>query len=448
MPTTINPTTNTPQSAPLDTSGKGAPTKANGNKLLIAVIAIGIVTGLATFLMKECIKWVGDLVMIGMDGELSNLRYLGLPMLGIFIAMIFQRYLLKEDLSHGTAIIKNDLANWKYNLPSNLMYTNIIGCSITIGCGGSAGAEGPSAYTGAAIASNFARWLHIDPRWFRLLVSIGAGAGIAGIFKSPVGGALFTLEVLGLELTTLPVIALIAACLISSCTALAFGGFSFDLKFVDYISFDPSNFLWMTLLGLFCGAYCIYYRWSQRSARNFLNSVSNPWFRALIGGVVLSVAIFFFPSLFGEGYSIVDKVINCHQSELLTYNPFYSGLTGTEFLMMILAGVLILKGIMVACTINGGGVAGDFAPTLFAGCLAGYLFGLIVNSIFGLSLPVENYALLGMAGVMSGAIKAPLMAIFITAEMSNSYQFMFGFLLVASISYGIVFLWDRYNKRV
>lgn len=412
-------------------------------RLLIAVVVIGVATGLATFLMKEAIKWIGKLASMGMHSDGSNYLLLLLPIVGIFLAMVFQRYILKEDLSHGTAMIKRDLKDGQYRLKSNLIYTNIIGCSVTIGLGGSAGAEGPSAYTGAAIASNFSRWLKIDDRWLSLLVGIGAGAGIAGIFKSPVGGALFTLEVLGLQLSTLPVIALVATCLISSCTALAFGGFAFDLKFVDYISFDPANFLWMCLLGLFCGLYSIYYSTTKRMAGKYLNHLANPWLRAAMGGIMLSVAIFFFPSLYGEGYGIVDKLINCRPSELLGFSPFYTGLSDAGLLMLITTGVLLLKGIMVSATINGGGVAGDFAPTLFAGCLAGYLFGMMMNTWFGCSLPVENFALLGMAGVMTGTIKAPLMAIFITAEMSNSYQFMFGFLIVSAVSYGVVLLKDR-----
>ncbi len=419
----------------------------NAMRLLIAIVAIGGVTGLATFLMKEAIKGIGHLLTIGLSGDKSNLLLLAVPVVGILLAMIFQHYILKQDLSHGTAMIKRDLKDGQYQLKSDLIYTNIIGCSVTIGLGGSAGAEGPSAYTGAAIASNFARWLNIDDRWLRLLVGIGAGAGIAGIFKSPIGGALFTLEVLGLELSTLPVIALVTACLISSCTALALGGFAFDLKFVDYISFNPANMIWMSLLGFFCGIYSIYYNSTKNFTGKLLDGVVNPWFRALMGGIMLSAAIFFFPSLFGEGYSIIDKIINCRPSELLSYSPFYTGLSSSGLLMLVVAGVLLLKGIMVAATINGGGVAGDFAPTLFAGCLAGYLFGMMMNNWFGFTLPVENFALLGMAGVMTGTIKAPLMAIFITAEMSNSYQFMFGFLLVSAVSYGVVRLWDYFQAK-
>ncbi|MDE5808070.1 MAG: chloride channel protein, partial [Muribaculaceae bacterium] len=302
-------------------------------------------------------------------------------------------------------------------------------------------------FTARAFASNLGRGLHLDQRGVGEWAELGARPGLAGIFKSPVCGALFTMEVLGLELSTFPVIALVAACLISSCTALAFGGFSFDLKFVDYISFNPSNVIWMCLLGLFCGLYSIYYNVTKQWMGSFLNKLSNPWFRAILGGMFLSAAIFFFPSLFGEGYTIVDKLINLRPSELLSYSPFYTGLSTAGLLMIITAGVLLLKGMMVAATINGGGVAGDFAPTLFAGCLAGYLFGMMMNTWFGFALPVENFALLGMAGVMTGTIKAPLMAIFITAEMSNSYQFMFGFLIVATVSYGVVKLWDRYVTK-
>ena len=427
-----------------DDSTEGKVKEAVSKKsLLIAIVAIGVVTGLATFIMKEGIKWIAKLVTLGFHLEGGNYRLLGLPLIGILLAMVLQRYVLKEDLSHGTAMIKRDLKDGAYRIPPNMMYTSIIGCSVTIGFGGSAGAEGPSAYTGAAIASNLSRWLKIDPEWMRLLISIGAGAGIAGIFKSPMGGVFFTLEVLGLQMTTLSVIALCAACLISSCTALALGGFAFDMKFVDYIQFNPSNVAWMCLLGLFCGIYSIYYNSTKNATGKYLNKISNPWMRALTAGIALSVAIYFFPSLLGEGYGIVDNLINMHPSALLEYSPFYTGLSGAGLLMVVTLCALLLKGAVVSSTINGGGVAGDFAPTLFAGALAGYLFAMMMNTWFGCTLPMENCALMGMAGVMTGTIKAPLMAIFITAEMSNSYQFMSGFLIVAAFSYGVVLLWNK-----
>ena len=409
-------------------------------KLIFAIIIIGILTGLATYLMKEGIKWVGTFITSDMKADTGNTILLVLPVTGILLAMIFQKYLIHTDLSHGTAVIKRDLADGEYKLAPSNMYTSLIGCSLTIGLGGSAGAEGPSAYTGAAIASNLARRMGLDRQWMRILLGVGAGAGIAGIFKSPVGGALFTLEVLGMEITTIPVIALFSCCLIAGCTALALGGFAIDVSFVQHIPFHASNILWMIGLGLFCGLYSLYYNVTKNYTGKLLGKISNSWLKAIVAGGLLSLCVYFFPSLFGEGYKILDKIINGEGSRLLAYSPFSPGLGSLGILMAGTFAVLLLKGILVSATIDGGGVAGDFAPTLFAGCLAGYLFGLAMNSWFGASIPPENFALLGMAGVMSGAIKAPLMAIFITSEMSNSYHFIFGYLIVGAISYFIVWM--------
>lgn len=416
-------------------------------KLLGVVSLIGIVTGLATFLMKEGIRGVGWLTYHGMHIDRGNLLFLVMPMMGIMFAMILQKYLLKEDLSHGTAMIKSDLRNGRYVLSSNLMYTSLIGCSVTIGCGGSAGAEGPSAYTGAAIASRIGALMKLPEHWLRVLVAIGAGAGIAGIFKSPVGGVLFALEVIGLELTTYPVILLVVGCLVSGCTALAFGGFNVDISFINHLPFNPGNILWMVLLGIFCGLYSIYYNLTKNGFTRLLKHLSNPWLRALAAGMVLSLAIYLFPALYGEGYGIVGEIINGHSSELLSYSPFYKPVTTVGIIMVGTLMVLLLKGLMVSATIDGGGVAGDFAPTLFAGCLAGYLFGICANHWCGASLAPENFAILGMAAVMAAAIKAPLMAIFITCEMSNSYEFIFGFLIVAAVAYAVMVGYDMWKNR-
>lgn len=417
-------------------------------KLLGVVALIGIGTGLATFLMKEGIKGVGWFTYHGMHIDKGNPLFLVMPLLGIMLAMIFQRFLLKEDLSHGTAMIKRDLRNGEYVLAPNLMFTSLVGCSVTIGFGGSAGAEGPSAYTGAAIASRIGSALHLSQNWLRVLVAIGAGAGIAGIFKSPVGGALFTLEVIGLELTTYPVILLMIGCLVSGCTALALGGFNIDINFIPHLPFNPGNILWMILLGLFCGIYSIYYNLTKQGFTRLLTSLANPWARALLAGGMLSMTIYFFPALYGEGYGIVGEVINGHSSALLSYSPFYQPGSHIGLLLMGTLMVMLLKGLMVSATIDGGGVAGDFAPTLFAGCLAGYLFGLGANHWFGASLAPGNFALLGMAAVMAAAIKAPLMAIFITSEMSNSYEFIFGFLIVAAVSYAVMLCYEMIlNKK-
>jgi len=427
---------------------KMADRQIDKKRLLIAVVISGMAIGFATFMMKEGIKWIGVLASRGMHVDRSNALLLFLPVAGIVLSMLLQKYLLHQDLSHGTAMVKRDLKNGKYELSSDLMYTSILGCSLTIGFGGSAGAEGPSAYTGAAVASNIARWLNIDDNWEKILLGMGAGAGIAGIFKSPVGGALFTIEVLGMEFASFPVILLVLMCVISACTALALGGFSIDMPFIEYMPFNPKNFLWVTFLGFFCGLYSLYYSRSFKFTAGMLGRISNPWIKSLIAGICLSAAIFLFPALFGEGYGIVGDLINMRSSSLLDYSPFHTAAGSVGTIMLVTAVVLLLKAVSVSCTINGGGVAGTYAPTLFAGCLAGYLFGLMANHWLGVDLPAENFALLGMVGVMSGVVRAPLMAMFITIEMCNSYQFIFGFFIVAFVSFGVVRLCEKLGDRI
>lgn len=415
--------------------------------LILTIIIVGTLTGFATYLMKEAIRWVGYLSTHDLHIGESNPVLLVLPLLSIMTAMILQRYLFHTDMSHGTAMIKRDLKDGKYQLRPSLMYSNIIVCGITIGLGGSAGAEGPSAYTGAAIASNVGKRIGLTRKSMQLFLAIGAGAGIAGIFKSPVGGIFFALEVLGLQMTTNSVIALSATCLISGCTALALGGFAIDIKFMDNVPFNGANILWMCVLGILCGIYSIYYNYTKDKTGKFIDKIKNPWYRALIAGGILSVAIYFFPALFGEGYGIVERIINGAGAHILDYGAFPTGLTSMGMLMLGTLCVLLLKSIMVSSTINGGGVAGDFAPTLFAGCLVGYIFVLAMGRWCGIDLPAENFALMGMAGVMAGAIKAPLTGIFITLGMSNSYSFIFGFMVVGGISYAVVKLYDIRRSR-
>lgn len=418
-----------------DSANPRIPSSINKTRLITAVVVIGILTGVGTFLMKRGIKLIGILVTDFMNSNSFNWLFLLLPLIGFLLAYIFQRYILKENLSESTPSIKKDVNTNQCKLRISDMFTSIIGCALTLGMGGSAGAEGPSAYTGAAVGSNLSRWLKLDDRWIRILFSIGAGAGIAGIFKSPIGGVLFTLEVIGMEISTLPVLLLVACCLLASSTAWALGGFDFDIVFNNHMPFEPKDVLWMAALGTFCGIYCIYYNYTKNKTGYFLKIIKNPWVKTLVAALMVGIGIFFFPALFGEGYETIGNIINSRDPGFMAYGVFHGWALNHTSLLVAAIFILLLKGSLVSATLHGGGVAGDFTPTLFAGCVAGYLFGNLINLWFHAGVPPENFALLGMAAVMSGAIGAPLMSIFIVAEMSNSYQFMFGFLLVSFISY-------------
>ncbi len=411
----------------------------DGKVKLIAIAAlVGILTGTATSLLGDLIGWITGFLSRHMTAETANRCYLVLPAAGIFMAIVFQRYIAKINLSGGVPMINGCFQTQKYRLSPKYLFAPILGCTVTIGLGGSAGAEGPSACTGAAIGSNLARWFKLSDESVRILLACGAGAGIAGIFKAPVGGVLFTLEVLAVGMTTFPVLLLITSCLISYATAYIVAGMHFDIIFHQILPFDVRHMLWTCLLGVFCGVYSIWYRWSQEWVKKFMGNINNVWVRALLGGSVLSMAIFMFPSLYGEGYGMVSNFVSGRAWEFFSFSPFAVDSSNLALLLTGVAAVLLLKGGMVGCTLYSGGVAGDFAPTIFAGCMAGYFFGVTANHLFDASLSPENMALVGMAAVMSGVIRAPLMSIFIAVEMSNSFEFIAGFILASVISYAIV----------
>lgn len=407
-------------------------------KLVLLAALVGLLTGTATSLLDDSIRWITGFLTNHMAPGYANRCFLILPMAGIFISIIFQRYIAKLDLSEGMAMIDGCFKKRKYRISPKYLFAPILGCTATIGLGGSAGAEGPSACTGAAIGSNIARWFKLSKPSVWILLACGAGAGIAGIFKAPVGGVLFTLEVLAVGMTTFPVLLLITSCLISYATAYIVAGMRFDIIFHQILPFDVRHMLWTCALGIFCGVYSIWYRWSQEWVKKYMAKISNTWVKAILGGSVLSMAIFMFPSLYGEGYGMVSNFVSGEAWKFFSFSPFASDSSDIGLLLAGVAAVLLLKGGMVGCTLYSGGVAGDFAPTIFAGCMAGYFFGMLANLFFGANLSPENMALVGMSAVMSGVIRAPLMSIFIAVEMSNSFEFIAGFILASVISYAIV----------
>lgn len=413
--------------------------------LLILAVIVGLLSGAGAFLLKHIIMLLSSWLTAKFSSSGPNWFLLALPLLGILITGIYTRYILRADISAGTAKIRNDLSSRNYLLPGNLMYSSIVASSITIGFGGSAGAEGPIAYTGAAIGSNIGRWFKMPKEMLMILIGCGAGAGIAGIFKAPIGGVLFTLEVLRLELTTFSVIALIVACLTAAMTAYALSGFTIDLDYFHYTPLDSGMLVLVIALGIFCGLYSVYYSFIMEKIEGFFKSLKNPWVKNIIGGLIVSVTVFLFPSLYGEGYGSIGKIINGDPAAILS-GSFLAGDGARPWIILLMAaGVMLSKCFATATTNTSGGVGGEFAPTLFAGAFVGYFFAETLNLLFGLGLPAGKFAFLGMAGVMAGAIRAPLMAIFLTVEMTGAYTLLLPVLITAAISFATVRLFSRHS---
>lgn len=402
----------------------------------IFVLMLAVFIGLVTGTMAVVLKWLVNYIVAKLTGGLhgASWLYLLLPGAGIFLSVLFQRYVVRNRIEHGTEEIKADIADKNYWLRPYFLYAPMLASALTLGFGGSAGSEGPIAGTGAAVGSNVGRIFRLPPEMAMMMVALGAGAGIAGIFKSPVGGVLFTIEILRVQLSTMLVVGLFASCIVAAMTAYLWSGCTPDVAFIPTESFEPSIIPAILLLGVFCGLYGTYYRYTVQRTRRMLEAMRNHWWRNLTAAIGLGVIVFLFPVLYGEGYGIIGSVINERAPDLLRNSLFSSAQAHVWMMPVFLAGVLLLKGIAATLTNSGGGVAGDFAPTLFAGCIAGFFFATLANH-FSAGLDQQVFALAGMAGTMSAIMRAPLMAVFITAEMTWNYEFFLPLALASGVAY-------------
>lgn len=405
--------------------------------LILISLAVGIFTGVAAAAVKALIRWLSHAVMQDLDLSTPNIRFLIIPLAGILLTSIFQRYVVRGNIARGTRIIRQDLNRHFFKLSPFTIFNPLIGCSMTIGLGASAGSEGPTALSGAAIGSSVGRWFGLSDAWLRLLVGIGGGAGIAAIFKSPMGGVLFTLEVLQMEMTTVPVLGLITACIMASSTAYVLSDFTFDFYFGNTTPFDPSMLGWVTLLGIVSGLYSLYYDATKNMCTRWFTSIKNPWIAAIVTGGFMSVCIFMFPTLFGEGFQVITRLIN-GDTVAFTDAGLFAGRTGIHWFYISVVCILLVKGSMVSAAFSGGGVAGDFVPTLYAGALLGNLFAVVCHHLFGAELQPWFFTLAGMGAVMASTIHAPLMALFIICESTNTYEYIFPYLLAIAVSYATV----------
>ena len=404
----------------------------------ILAVTTGVLCGTGAALLKAIIHYLSNCFTGGFNAHAPNYWLLLIPVVGILLTGIYQRYILRHNIEHGVKQLQLALARKRYNIPPFLMYAPMIASSLTLGFGGSAGSEGPIATTGAAIGGNIGRLFKLDSRMLMVMIGCGAGAGIAGIFKAPIGGMLFTLEVLKLELTTVAVMALLLACITAAMTAYVLSGYTVDLSYLQMEQFDPTVIPWIILLGVVTGFYSLYYSDIMSMMGRVYDRMSNPWLRNIISGGILAVLLFIFPAMYGEGYSMMGHLLNGDFAAVTACGLFSHETSDSWPLLLVVAGIVLTKAFAASSSNSGGGVAGDFAPTLFAGCMVGFLFASCLNVWFHLGLPVSSFAFMGMAGVMAGAIRAPLMALFLTAEMTDGFILFLPLLAVSAISFGIV----------
>lgn len=403
--------------------------------LLWLAVVVGLFSGFAAHIFNRMISIISDIFLSHIKPDRINWWILLCPIAGILLAGIYTRYIIRTDLTHGVTRLMQTIYKGRYLLRRNLIYSPIIGSSITLGLGGTSGSEGPIAISGAAIGSNLGRWLQLKMSLVKILVACGAAAGISGIFQSPVGGLLFTIEFLKMEIGTLSICAVMLSSLVAYGMVFLCNGCVVPNQFFPDHTINPDQYWAVILMGIFCGIYSLYYSAVINACDNIFFKIKNPWFRNLIGGLTVGICLLFFPSLYGVGYPVMSEVIHSHFDALSKGDIFLGMHLGSWGLMIVAVLILLIKCWGCGACNASGGVSSDFAPTLYAGAIAGFLFSIFCNTAFHTHLPIPAYVLVGMAAVMAGCIEAPMMTIFIVMNMGSDLAFLLAIIIAVYSSY-------------
>lgn len=416
--------------------------------ILILAFFVGFFSAVAAWLLHKIITQIELLLTSSFNEETANWLYLVYPVVGIYLTSLFVRYVVKDNISHGITRILYAISSKQSRLKGHNCWSSVIASAITIGFGGSVGAEAPIVLTGSAIGSNLGKLFKMDNKTLMLLVGCGAAGAIAGIFKAPIAGLVFTLEVLMIDLTMASLLPILVSCVTATCFTYIFSGstslFTFHLDADWTVYRVPASIL----LGVTCGLISLYFIRTMTMCEDmFARFKDKPYIKLLIGGAMLSSLIFLFPSLFGEGYRDINLLLNGRTAadwNVIMYNSLFAG--HGNLLVVYLALVLLTKVFATSATNGGGGCGGTFAPSLFIGCFGGFLFAHIWNIYqIGVYIPEQNFALLGMAGVMSGVMHAPLTGIFLIAEITGGYSLFMPLMIVSVSSYLTIIVFEPHS---
>ncbi len=416
--------------------------------LLILAFMVGILAAVAATVLHGLINQIVALLTGKFQADSYNWLYLVYPVIGIYLTSLFVRYVVKDNISHGITRILYAISSNRSRLKAHNTWSSVIASAITIGFGGSVGAEAPIVLTGSAIGSNLGQLFKLDNKTLMTLVGCGAAGAIAGIFKAPIAGLVFTLEVLMIDLTMASLLPILVSCVTATCVTYILRGdaalFTFHLDSGWTVERVPA----CILLGVTCGLVSLYFIRTMNACEDMFGRFKDkPYVKFIIGGLILSTLIFLFPSLYGEGYNSINLLLNgkteADWDQLLDGSLFYGH---SEYLILYIALVLFTKVFATTATNGGGGCGGTFAPSLFIGCFTGFLFSRLWNiNQVGVYVPEKNFALLGMAGVMSGVMHAPLTGIFLIAEITSGYNMFMPLMIVSVASYLTIIIFEPHS---
>ena len=414
------------------------------NFILILSFFVGIFASLAAFILKSAIHLIQNLLTHSFNPDEVNFWCLVFPFIGITLSFLFVRFVVKDDISHGVTRILYAISQRKSIIKLHNTWTSIVSSAVTIGFGGSVGAEAPIVFTGSAIGSNLGKFFKMDQKTMLLLIGCGAAGAIGGIFKAPIAGLVFTLEVLMLDMTMTSVVPLLISSVTATSLTYFLTGSSFMFQFTSYEPFSVARIPQLIALGVICGFVSLYFTRGMNFLEVSFRKVQSPVIKLLIGGIALGVLIFVFPPLYGEGYNTIEALLNGNSSNVLQ-TSFFQHLGGSIWVLVVyLVLIVIFKIFASTATTSPGGVGGIFAPTLFVGCISGFVVATIMGQV-GIAAPTSNFALAGMSGVMSGVMHAPLTGIFLIAELTGSYNLFMTLMIVSTISYMTIILFEPHS---
>lgn len=426
---------------------------SNRQMMVLLAVIVGALAGLGTYLFEMLLYGIRSALVTWLPVDQAHFLYLIYPAVGIVLATLFVKYIVKDEISEGVTRVLYAMSRRDSRIAPHNCWTSIVGGATTIGFGGSVGPEAPIVLTGAAIGSNVGKLARLNYKELTLLLCCGAGAAVAAIFKAPITGVVFVLEILMLDITASSIIPLLVSSVSATTVALVFRGFdpilSITLSSSDV--FVIHQIPLYVLLGVCCGLMSYYFTSMNSKVGAFVKGVQSQYRRWALGGVVLGVLIFIFPPLYGEGYEALTALMHGNVPDLFDNSLFFRFRHMEWVALIYVTAVMFFKVIAMATTNAAGGVGGTFAPSLFVGAFMGAIVALACNTLLDWNISVVSFTLVGMAGVMAGVMKAPLTSIFLIAELSNGYGLFIPLMIVASISFAVDYTLDRdsiYTKQL
>lgn len=413
--------------------------------VLILSFIVGILTSLAAVLLKKVISLIEYLLTSAFSVTQVNFLYFLYPAVGILLSSLFVRYIVRDDIGHGVTKILYSISRKQSRIKPHNMWSSLFSSAITIGFGGSVGPESPIVLTGAAIASNLGRYFKMNQKTLMVLVGCGSAAGISGIFKAPIAGMLFVVEVLMLDMTTASVMPLLISSVTAASMTYFVTGTAPMFHFEMTYPFTLARIPWVLVLGIACGLVSLYFIRGMNTVEGWYKKMNSPFKKIATGSVALSILIFLFPPLYGEGYTSISRLLDGSAATLAQGSLFYAYKDNLWVMIAFVVLIIIFKIVATASTNGAGGVGGAFAPCLFVGAMLGYAVGAIINETGFVYVSESNFALLGMAGVMTAVMHSPLTGVFLIAELTGGYALFLPLMIASGVAYLTIYVFEKHS---